>query len=117
MIVPSEKTKVYLALGATDMRKAINGLSMLAQGTLELDPFSGHLFVFCNRRRKIIKILYWDRNGFALWQKRLEREVFRWPASREQVMEVSVRELRWLLEGLDFLTMKAHRQLSYSTVV
>ena len=117
MIPPSEKTKVYLALGWTDMRKAINGLSMLAQGTLELDPFSGHLFVFCNRRRKIIKILYWDRNGFAMWQKRLEREVFRWPKSREQVMEVSVRELRWLLEGLDFRTMKAHRRLSYSTVV
>jgi transposase len=52
-----------------------------------------------------------------LWQKRLEREVFKWPTSREQVMEVSVRELRWLLEGLDFRTMKAHRQLGYSTVV
>ena len=117
MIIPSVQTKVYLALGSTDMRKAINGLSMLTQGILELDPFSGHLFAFCNRRRTIIKILYWDRNGFCLFQKRLERQSFRWPESREQVMEVSVRELRWLLEGLDFRNMKAHRQLSYSTVL
>ena len=117
MLTPAAQTKVYLALGATDMRKAINGLSMLTQGTLELDPFSGHLFVFCNRRRTIIKILYWDRNGFALWQKRLERQAFRWPESHEQVLEVSVRELRWLLEGLDFRNMKAHRKLNYSTVL
>jgi transposase len=117
MLSPSAQTKVYLALGATDMRKAINGLSMLTQGELELDPFSGHLYVFCNRRRTIIKILYWDRNGFCLWQKRLERQSFRWPESREQVMEVGVRELRWLLEGLDFRSMKAHRRLSYTTVV
>jgi transposase len=117
MIDTSVQTKVYLALGSTDMRKAINGLSMLTQGALELNPFSGHLFVFCNRRRTIIKIIYWDRNGFCLFQKRLERQAFRWPESREQVMEVRVRELRWLLEGLDFRNMKAHRELSYSTVL
>ena len=89
MIAPSAQTKVYLAVGATDMRKAINGLSMLTQGTLELDVFTGHLFAFCNRRRTIVKILYWDRNGFCLFQKRLERQAFRWPASREQVLEVA----------------------------
>jgi len=66
MLLSSAQTKVYLALGNTDMRKAINGLSILVQESMDIDPFSGHLFVFCNRKRNIIKILYWDRNGFCL---------------------------------------------------
>ncbi|MEO0250038.1 MAG: IS66 family insertion sequence element accessory protein TnpB [candidate division WOR-3 bacterium] len=113
----SARTKVYLAVGAVDMRKAINGLSMLVQGTLALDPFSGHVFGFCNRRRSIVKVLYWDRNGFCLWQKRLEREVFRWPESAEQVLEIGMRELGWLVEGLDMKEVKGHRALNYRTVV
>ncbi len=117
MVVPAVDTKVYLAIGTTDMRKAINGLSMLVQGCLELDPFSGHLFAFCNRRRTIVKILYWDRNGFCLWQKRLERQVFRWPESPHQVMEIRGQELRWLLEGLEFTKITGHRQLEYTTVL
>jgi len=110
-------TKVYLALGNTDMRKQINGLAMLAEGTLKLDPFSGHLFVFCNRRHTIAKILYWDRNGFCLWQKRLEKEAFRWPQDRQQVMEVEVQQLGWLLDGLDFRRMPAHQRLTYTSVL
>lgn len=77
MIPLGAETKVYLAPGNTDMRKAINGLSITVQGILDLDPFSGHLFVFCNRAKTIIKILYWDRNGFCLWQKRLEKHKFK----------------------------------------
>jgi transposase len=64
MIQPQFTGKVYLASGATDMRKAINGLSMLVEQAMDLDPFSGDLFVFCNRKRTIIKILYWHTNGF-----------------------------------------------------
>ena len=63
--VPSD-VKIYLALGATDMRKSINGLSIIASEHMELNIFSGHLFVFCNRRRTILKILYWDQNGFCV---------------------------------------------------
>ena len=59
------------------MRKSIDGLSILVSRQLQLDPFAGHLFGFCNRSRTIIKLLYWDRNGFCLWHKRLERPVFR----------------------------------------
>ena len=59
--------KVYLAPGTTDMRAGIDRLSMMVQGALDLDPFSEHLFVFCNRRRDAIKVLYWDRNGFCLY--------------------------------------------------
>ena len=114
MLLSSVQTKVYLAIGNTDMRKAINGLSILVQESMELDPFSGHLFVFCNRRRNILKILYWDRNGFCLWSKRLEKHFFRWPESSEEVMKIDQRELMWLVDGLEINQQKAHDRLSYS---
>lgn len=108
--------QVYLAVGATDMRKQINNLSILVQESMELDPFSGSMFVFCNRRRSTVKALYWDRNGFCLWQKRLERDRFRWPQTTEEVLRISPRELRWLLDGLELAQGSAHRQLQYSSV-
>jgi len=117
MIGLSSHTRVYLALGATDMRKEINGLSMLVEGSLGLDAFSGHLFVFCNRRRTTLKVLFWDRNGFALYQKRLEKDRFHWPQNREEVMEVTTRELSFLLEGLDLKSVRPHRELRYATLI
>jgi len=116
MFLQSPDLKVYLALGHTDMRKAINGLSMLVE-SLELDPFSGHLFVFCNRRHKILKTIYWDRNGFCLWQKRLEKQTFKWPKTEAEVLQIGQRELRWLLDGLKINQRSAHRQLHYETVL
>jgi transposase len=85
--VPSD-VKIYLALGATDMRKSINGLSIIASEQMKLDIFSGHLFVFCNRSKTILKILYWDRNGFCIWQKRLEKDRFKWPVTHKEVMHI-----------------------------
>jgi len=116
MFIPPH-TKVYLALGSTDMRKAMNGLSILVEERLELDPFSGHFFVFCNRRRDQVKILYWDRNGFCLWQKRLEKDRFIWPEVFDDVMEIDHRSLSWLLEGLDLYRVKAHQRLRYATLL
>ena len=116
MFLSSPELKVYLALGNTDMRKAINGLSILVE-QLGLDPFSGHLFVFCNRSRKIIKLLYWDCNGFCLWQKRLEKQKFKWPQTERQVLQVGQRQLRWLLDGLKITQKSAHRPLQYETVI
>ncbi len=116
MLLSSAQTRVYLALGNTDMRKAINGLSILVQESMDLDPFSGHLFVFCNRRRNILKILYWDRNGFCLWSKRLEKHFFRWPESSEEVIKIDQRELMWLVDGLEINQQKAHKRLSYSVL-
>lgn len=112
----SSGVRVYLSLGSTDMRKQINGLSIQVEQTMELDPFSGSVFVFCNRRRTIVKALYWDRNGFCLWQKRLERDRFQWPDTAEEVMIISPWQLRWLLDGLEVFQGHAHRQLQYSTV-
>ena len=117
MISAPSHTRVFLALGSTDMRKAINGLSMLVEGAMELDPFSGHLFVFCNRSRTIVKILYWECNGFCLWQKRLEKHRFHWPTRREEVMEIRARELGFLLEGLDIGSVHPHKSLKYTTLI
>ena len=76
---------VYIAIGATDMRKSVNGLSLLVEEHFELDLFSGSLFAFCNRNRNIVKILYWANNGFCSWMKKLEEEIFRWPESEHEV--------------------------------
>ena len=109
-----EKATVYLALGATDMRKSINGLSLLVEEQFDLDLFTGNMFAFCNRRRDMVKILYWGGNGFCVWLKRLEEDQFRWPDSEQEVMEISPAALTWLLHGLDL--RQAHRRLSYGAV-
>jgi transposase len=114
MFLSSPGIRVCLALGNTDMRKSINGLSILVENNMELDPFSGHLFVFCNRRRNILKILYWDRNGFCLWQKRLEKHRFKWPKSESDVLKIGHRDLMWLIEGLEIHQRDAHKSLLYS---
>ena len=114
-MIPIEPGRVYVAVGSTDMRKAINGLSILVEQAMGKNPFSGDLFVFCNRLRNIVKILYWDRNGFCLWHKRLEKDRFKWPQSIDEVITIDQRQLQWLLSGLDITN--AHRQLYYQSVV
>jgi transposase len=114
MLLDVSRVSIYLRPGITDLRKAINGLSMIVAEQMSGDPLSGNLFLFCNRDRRILKCLYWDRNGFCLWQKRLERDRFPWPKSDEAARQVSVEELRMLLDGIDFFS--AHRPLSYSQV-
>jgi len=111
-MLPEYAGKVYLAIGSTDMRKSINGLSIMVEQAMGLNPFSGDLFVFCNRKRSVIKILYWDHNGFCLWQKRLEQHRFKWPKTAEQVTLIGAKQLDWLLAGLDFTS--AHQRLTYS---
>ena len=114
MLSVKQDTEVYIAVGTTDMRKSINGLSLLVEEEFELNLFTGSLFAFCNRRKDIIKILYWSDNGFCLFMKRLEKDTFRWPDSQEEVLEVSQTALDWLLHGLD--VSQAHQQLSCSSV-
>ena len=106
--------RVFLALGATDMRKAINVLSYLVQEEMGEDLFTGDLFVFCSRSQKIIKILYWECNGFCLWQKRLGKDRFRWPKHDDEVMEITAESLAWLLDGLDIV--QAHQRRHYTVV-
>lgn len=109
-----EKVKIFIRPGFTDMRKAINGLSILVSEEMESDPFEGSLFLFCNRTKKILKIIYWDRNGFCLWQKRLEKHRFPWPDTKQKIAELDQNKLSMLLSGIDFF--KAHKNLDYSQV-
>ena len=92
--------RVYLACGSTDMRKQINGLAAIVEGSFKLDPFDGALFVFCNRNRDRVKILEWDGDGFWLYFKRLEKGRFRWPApGGDATMTLNGEELNILLGG------------------
>ena len=116
MIAPTTGIRVFLAPGPTDMRKAIDGLALLVADALDLDPMSGSLFVFCNRKRDIIKILYWDRNGFCLWQKRLEKQKFPWPNSTSDVRRIGIDEMRYLLDGIDIDKIYRHRPEKYITI-
>jgi transposase len=92
--------QVHLCLVPIDFRKSINGLSVLVEQELGLDPFGQALYVFINRQRNKIKVLYWHRNGFCLWLKRLEAEKFAWPRDGEAaVHELTAQQFEWLLEG------------------
>ena len=114
---PSQRVRVHLCRDAVDFRKAINGLSIVVAEELELDPFSAHVFGFCNRRRDQVKLLYWERNGFVLWQKRLEKDRFPWPRDAgEEILTVTGRELNWLLDGIDVFRLRPHKELSYTSV-
>jgi transposase len=106
-----KRARVFLALEPADMRKSINGLGMLVEQELDGRLFSGDLFVFSNRRRNLVKILYYDRNGFCIWQKRLAKHRFAWPQSEAEVMEIRKHQLAWLLDGLDI--RQAHERLKY----
>ncbi|MDR4314471.1 transposase-like protein [Niallia circulans] len=81
---------VFLAKGSTDRRKSIDGLAVLAQEVFELDPFSPNLFVFCNRKRDKMKILFWDKNGFWLYYRRLESGQFQWPSDDQNTTALKV---------------------------
>ena len=109
--------KVYLAGGSTDLRKSIDGLAALVQENFQLDPFAPCLFVFCNRQRDKLKMLYWEHNGFWLLYRRLERGTFQWPDPGNHPVAVSFRELRWLLDGLTLHQRQAHKQVIAQIVV
>jgi transposase len=93
--------RVFVAVPPADLRKGYDGLARLARDVIAQDPLSGHLFVFANRRRDRIKILYWDRDGYAVWMKRLEQGTFRWPASGSGHVEWAGAELAAVLGGID----------------
>jgi len=97
------------------MRKHINGLSSYVAGSMHLNVFEESVFVFCGKSRTTIKILYWERNGFCLWVKRLERDKFPWPATQKEAMEISRERLLMLLSGIDF--WHEHKAINYTNVI
>jgi len=108
------RVNVYLYPGVVDMRKQINGLAAMVEQELRENPFSGNVFLFCNRRRTHLKALFWEKNGFWLALKRLERDHFPWPRDAAEVQQLSSEELSMLLAGIDF--WKAHKSLNYSRI-
>ena len=109
--------QVYLCRELIDFRKGIDVLSVFVELELGLSPFASALYVFTNRARNKVKALYWHRNGFCLWQKRLERDKFAWPKEANEVTRIiSLQEFGWLLEGFDLWKNKPHKTLSFEAV-
>lgn len=114
----NDLSAVYLCVQPVDFRKGMMSLAALVERELGLDPFESRLFVFTNRHRNRVRILYWERNGFCLWQKRLEKERFHWLRREDDkaVASISGQQLNWLLDGYDIARMKPHKELKYSIV-
>jgi transposase len=112
MIHLPASVRVYLATSPCDMRRSFDGLHALVNAVLQLDAFAGHLFVFANRRRDRVKILYWDRDGFAVWSKRLEEGTYAMPFSEfdEVRREITAQELGALLSGIELSQAKRRKR-------
>ncbi len=110
-------TSVFIHRAPVDMRCGINGLSQIVQ-MAEMGPIRGnYMFVFCGKRRNSIKILYFDKSGFALWQKKLEADKFSWPKKfTEDVVKLSPQQMSWLLEGYDVWKMRAFDECQFEKV-
>ncbi len=114
MISWSQSCSIYLHRDPVDFRKAINGLAVIVAQQMSLSPYDPALFVFCNKNRSQLKVLYWDETGFALWQKRLEKDKFKWPRrDRLTTVVINHEQWCWLLRGFDMANFKPHQRLSY----
>ena len=107
--------KIYLCQQATDMRKSFDSLAMMVQGVIKQDPLSGYLFVFRNKRGNSLKLLYWDRDGYAIWYKRLEKGTFNIPAHLTDDYQLEHHQLSMMLEGIDFTRIKRKKRFSLKT--
>ena len=121
MITLPSAVKIHVCVAPTDMRKGFDGLCGLAEHVLQQDPLSGHLFVFRNRARDRLKVLYWDNDGLAIWYKRLERGRFQLPTDLQAADEMPVRaeisasELNLLLGGIDLASVKRRKRYQRPT--
>lgn len=114
MLSFKEDVKLYLGSEPVDMRKSINGLTILTAEALSLNPQSGHAFIFYNKRKDKLKLLVWDTQGFALYYKRLERGRFKVPRDSESThCEIEAADLKWLLAGIDFMQLKEDPTLHF----
>ena len=117
MIRPSNSSlRVYIYSEPVDMRKQIDGLAAFVQQEMKLDPFSKNLFVFINKSRDKLKILVWDKNGYVIWYKRLEKQRFA-KIDGEHSLVMSVKELNLYLDGYDIMKFKPHEPLKFKNVI
>ena len=117
MMTWPDTVPIYLHRDPVDFRKSINGLSVIVEEAMGLSPFAAGLFVFCNRHRDRLKVLYWDKTGFALWYKRLEKDRFKWPRKVDELtLTLTHEQWDWLLRGLNFMDIKPHQAWTFSAV-
>lgn len=119
MLSVASQTRVFLARGPCDMRKSFSGLIGLTESVLEQDPLSGHLFVFINRRRDRIKLLYWGGTGFCIWYQHLEEGGYQLPdattADEREGIEITATQLSLILDGVDLSSVRQRRRYRLPT--
>lgn len=110
------RVNIFLCLAPTDMRKSFDSLAAVVRESLQLDPLSGHLFVFRSKRGDRLKLLYWEETGYALWYKRLEAGTFRFPAASEEQSSVAISatDLAMLLDGVDLASVRRRKRYQRS---
>ena len=117
MMRPDAEVAVYLCRKPVDFRKGWRGLALLVEQGLALDPFAAALYAFVNRQRTKVRLLYWERNGFCLWTKHLEKAHFQWPRPLTgDTVTLSGQEINWLLDGFDLWANTPHKTLHYASV-
>ena len=110
-------SEIYLHREPVDFRKSINGLTLIVEQEMRLSPFGDALFVFCNKTRDKLKVVYWDKTGFALWYKRLEKDKFKWPRKHaDAIISLSDEQWHWLLSGLDIQKLRTHQPLQFQSL-
>lgn len=114
MLINDIKLSALLCRDPIDMRKSIDGLTLIIAGNLASDPSNGAIYVFYNKARDKIKLLYWDRNGFCLLYKRLEKQKFIIPKIIDNVLHLESEQFRWLMDGLDISKLEGFKKLKYT---
>lgn len=110
----TEVPAVFLYRDVVDFRKSINGLALIVEQQMQLSPLNGSVYVFCNKARDKLKVLYWDSTGFALWYKRLEKDKFKWPKNlNTPSLSITEQQLHWLLTGFD---VQGHQAVFFESV-
>ena len=112
MILAPAAVRIFLAREPADMRRSFTGPCGMVRDGMGADPLSGHLYCFRNKRGDKLKLLYFDRTGLAIWYKRLEQGRFHWPAMNAASLELNAAEVAFLLEGVDWKSLKRHKRFS-----
>jgi transposase len=115
MIQDYSNLRIFVRPGFTDMRKQIDGLASLVQHSMGHNPLDGSLYLFAGMGGRRLKILYWDRNGFCLWQKRLHQDSFPWPRDESSARSITAQQLNLLLQGIDF--WRAHKPRIFQSAI
>ena len=114
MKIDFENAKIYVRPGSTDLRKGVTGLAQIIENEMKLNALSESVFLFCNKSHKLLKVIFWNKTGFWIAQKRLERATWPWPNTEVSAREITNEQLMMLLSGIDF--WHAHEEINFNAV-